>query len=81
MFFDVLRGKKTLGSSFCVGAVVGLVAITPAAGYVAIPQSIFIGVVAAIISNMAVHLKRQKRYSTIPSTFSPATVSGAWSVC
>src|SRR6201985_2407772 len=57
MFFDVLRGKKPSVVGFCVGAVVGLVAITPAAGYVAIPQSIFIGVIAAIISNMAVHFK------------------------
>ena len=60
MFFDVLRGKKPSVVGFCVGAVVGLVAITPAAGYVAIPQSIFIGVVAAIISNMAVHFKATK---------------------
>src|SRR5690606_2303102 len=37
--------------------VVGLVAITPAAGFVAIPQSIFIGVVAAIISNLVVQWK------------------------
>ena len=60
MFFDVLRGKKPSVVGFCVGAVVGLVAITPAAGYVAVPQSIFIGVVAAIISNMAVHFKATK---------------------
>jgi Amt family ammonium transporter len=39
--------------------VVGLVAITPAAGFVAIPQSIFIGVVAAIISNLAVYYKQK----------------------
>ncbi|HVZ96696.1 MAG TPA: ammonium transporter [Chitinophagaceae bacterium] len=57
MFFDVLRGKKPSVIGFCVGAVVGLVAITPAAGFVAVPQSIFIGVVAAIISNLAAHLK------------------------
>jgi Amt family ammonium transporter len=57
MFFDVLRGKKPSVLGFCIGAVVGLVAITPAAGFVAIPQSIFIGVVAAIISNLAVHFK------------------------
>ncbi len=57
MFFDVLRGKKPSVLGFCIGAVVGLVAITPAAGFVAIPQSIFIGVIAAIISNMAVYYK------------------------
>ena len=57
MFFDILKGKKPSVLGFCIGAVVGLVAITPAAGFVAIPQSIFIGVVAAIISNIAVYYK------------------------
>ncbi len=57
MFFDVVRGKKPSVLGFCIGAVVGLVAITPGAGFVAIPQSIFIGFLAAIISNVAVHYK------------------------
>ncbi len=57
MFFDVLRGKKPSVLGFCIGAVVGLVAITPAAGFVAVPQSIFIGFIAAIISNIAVYYK------------------------
>ncbi len=61
MFFDVLRGKKPSVLGFCIGAVVGLVAITPAAGFVAIPQSIFIGAVAAIISNIAVYYKQKSR--------------------
>lgn len=60
MFFDVLRGKKPSVVGFCVGAVVGLVAITPAAGYVAVPQSIFVGVFAAVVSNLAVHFKATK---------------------
>ncbi|WP_367865669.1 ammonium transporter [Pedobacter sp. WC2423] len=57
MFFDVLMGKKPSVLGFCIGAVVGLVAITPGAGFVAIPHSIFIGVAAAIISNLAVMWK------------------------
>ncbi len=57
MFFDVLKGKKPSVLGFCIGAVVGLVAITPGAGFVAIPQSIFIGVLAAVISNVAVTIK------------------------
>jgi ammonium transporter, Amt family len=61
MFFDVVRGKKPSVLGFCIGAVVGLVAITPGAGFVAIPQSIFIGFVAAIISNLAVHYKAKSR--------------------
>lgn len=65
MFFDVVRGKKPSVIGFCVGAVVGLVAITPAAGFVAIPQSVFIGVVAALISNAAVYYKQK---STLDDT-------------
>jgi Amt family ammonium transporter len=59
MLFDVLRGRKPSVMGFCIGAVVGLVAITPAAGFVAIPQSIFIGVFAAVISNLAVLIKQK----------------------
>src|SRR5687767_2592741 len=61
MFFDVMRGKKPSVLGFCLGAVVGLVAITPGAGFVAIPQSMFIGVVAAIISNLAVYYKSKSK--------------------
>lgn len=65
VFFDSVRGRKPSALGFCVGAVVGLVSITPAAGYVGIPQSIFIGFVAAIVSNMAVHWKSK---STLDDT-------------
>ena len=59
MLFDLMRGKKPSVMGFCIGAVVGLVAITPAAGFVAIPQSIFIGVFAAVVSNLAVYIKQK----------------------
>ncbi len=65
MFFDVMRGKKPSVLGFCIGAVVGLVAITPASGFVAIPQSIFIGAFAAVVSNVAVHFKSK---STLDDT-------------
>jgi ammonium transporter, Amt family len=57
MFFDVVRGKKPSVLGFCIGAVVGLVAITPGAGFVTVQHSVFIGLVASIISNMAVYYK------------------------
>ncbi len=57
MFFDVVRGKKPSVLGFCIGAVVGLVAITPGSGYVGIAHSAFIGFVAAIISNIAVSIR------------------------
>ncbi len=61
MFFDVLKGKKPSVLGFCIGAVVGLVAITPGAGFVGIPQSILIGVVGALISNIAVSIKQKSK--------------------
>lgn len=65
MFFDVIKGKKPSVLAFCIGAVVGLVAITPAAGYVGIPQSIIIGLVGALASNIAVSIKQK---STLDDT-------------
>lgn len=59
MFFDVARGKKPSVLGFCIGAVVGLVAITPGAGFVSIPSSIFIGAFAAVVSNLVVSWKQK----------------------
>jgi len=61
MFFDVMKGKKPSVLGFCIGAVVGLATITPAAGYVSITQSIFIGIISAIISNLAVYGKNKSK--------------------
>jgi Amt family ammonium transporter len=57
IFFDRMRGHKPSALGACVGAVVGLVAITPAAGYVSIGESIFIGTCASVVSNLMVHWK------------------------
>lgn len=57
ILFDAVRGKKPSALGFCIGAVVGLVAITPAAGFVTIPSSLFIGTVASLVSNVVVHWK------------------------
>ncbi len=57
ILFDSIRGRKPSAMGFCIGAVVGMVAITPAAGFVGIPQSLCIGFIAALISNLVVHWK------------------------
>jgi Amt family ammonium transporter len=54
VFFEMARGKKPSVMGACIGAVVGLVAITPAAGFVTIPSSLIIGIVAAVVSNLVV---------------------------
>ncbi len=65
MFFDWMRGRKPSALGACIGAVVGLVAITPAAGFVTIRESIFIGLVASVVSNLAAHWKSK---STLDDT-------------
>ena len=54
---DVMWGKRPSALGACVGAVVGLVAITPAAGYVGLGSSIAIGAIGAIVSSIAVRLQ------------------------
>jgi len=54
IFFDMLLGRKPSAMGTCIGAVVGLVAITPAAGYVTVPHSLAIGILSAVISNLVV---------------------------
>lgn len=76
MFFDVMRGKKPSVLGFCIGAVVGLVAITPSAGFVAVPQSIFIGFVTAIISNLAVYYKSKSKLDDTLDVFPCHGVGG-----
>jgi Amt family ammonium transporter len=54
LIFDTARGKKPSAMGAAIGLVVGLVAITPAAGYVNVGASIFIGLIASVISNIAI---------------------------
>lgn len=57
ILFDAMRGRKMSAMGTCIGAVVGLVAITPAAGYVSIPHSILIGFISSIVSNLMVEAR------------------------
>lgn len=61
IFFDCLRGRKPSAMGAAVGCVVGLVAITPSAGYVSVGQSIFIAFVITLICNIAVYWRSHSR--------------------
>jgi ammonium transporter, Amt family len=76
VLFDVTRGKKVSALGFCIGAVVGLVAITPAAGFVTIPVAIFIGTVASIISNIAAHWRASSKIDDTLDVFPCHGVGG-----
>jgi ammonium transporter, Amt family len=77
ILFDAVRGKKPSALGFCIGAVVGLVAITPAAGFVTIPSSLFIGTFASLISNVVVHWKNRTSLEDTLDVFPCHGVGGA----
>jgi Amt family ammonium transporter len=74
----VIRGRKASALGACIGAVVGLVAITPAAGFVSVGASIFIGTSAAIISNIAVYFKSKSRLDDTLDVFPCHGIGGAY---
>ena len=58
---DALRGRKPSAMGAAIGAVVGLVAITPCAGWVTVGESIFIAFFITVCCNMAVCWKGYSR--------------------
>ncbi len=76
VFYERMLGRKMSAVGACIGAVVGLVAITPAAGFVNIGQSMFIGFIAAIISNYAIHLKNKTNVDDTLDVFPSHGVGG-----
>jgi Amt family ammonium transporter len=57
MLWDWRLEHKWSAVGFCSGAIAGLVAITPGAGYVGAPASVAFGVAAGTICNFATQLK------------------------
>jgi len=76
VFFDRLNGRRVSALGACIGAVVGLVAITPAAGFVSIPKSMFFGFIAAIVSNAMVNWKSLKKFDDTLDVFACHGVGG-----
>ncbi len=76
MLMDSFRGQKPSALGACIGAVVGLVAVTPAAGFISIPHSLFIGAVAAVISHWAVNVKSRSQLDDTLDVFPCHGVGG-----
>ena len=76
IFFERLNGRKVSALGACIGAVVGLVAITPAAGFVTVPQSIFFGFITAIVSNLVLGAKAMKKIDDTLDVFACHGVGG-----
>ncbi len=76
LFFERFFNRKMSSLGACIGAIVGLVAITPAAGFVTLGQSIFIGFVAAIVSNIAIQLNKRSQIDDTLDVFPSHGVGG-----
>ena len=76
IFFDRFTNRKMSAIGACIGAIVGLVAITPAAGVVTLGQSVFIGFVAALISNLAIRFFRKLNIDDTLDVFPSHGVGG-----
>jgi Amt family ammonium transporter len=76
IFFDRINGRKVSAMGACIGAVVGLVVITPAAGFISVPESIFFGFIASIVSNLLVNSKRMKKIDDTLDVFACHGVGG-----
>ncbi|KAL1405446.1 hypothetical protein Q8F55_009078 [Vanrija albida] len=76
LIMDYRLERKWSMVGFCTGAIAGLVAITPAAGLVGAPASALIGLVSAIVSNLATGLKPTMRVDDPMDIFAVHALAG-----
>jgi Amt family ammonium transporter len=77
IFFDRYRDRKMSAVGACIGAVVGLVAITPASGFVSLGDSVLIGFVASLISNLCIDFfHRLDRFDDTLDVFASHRIGG-----
>jgi ammonium transporter, Amt family len=76
LFYDRFFNRKMSALGACIGAIVGLVAITPAAGFVTLGESVFIGFISAIISNVAITMFKKTKIDDTLDVFPSHGVGG-----
>ena len=74
----VIKGKPS-AVGISIGAVVGLVAITPAAGYVTVTSALIIGLAAGVISNLVANWRAgRSRIDDTLDVFACHGIGGIW---
>ena len=76
LIIDYLRDRQATAVGAATGAVVGLVAITPAAGYVTPLSAVLIGVAGALASHAAIQLRNRTRIDDALDVFACHGVAG-----
>jgi ammonium transporter, Amt family len=81
MTLDWLIKGKPSAVGLAVGSVCGLAAITPASGYVGIPASLIIGVLAGLFANLVANWSASRlRFDDTLDVFACHGVSGIWGI-
>ena len=78
MFLDWLVYKKPTALGFCSGAVAGLVAITPACGFVNPVGSLWIGLIVSCICFFAIKIKNALKADDALDVFGVHGIGGTW---
>jgi Amt family ammonium transporter len=78
MIMDTLIKGKPSATGIAIGAVVGLVAITPASGYVTPASAIVIGLIAGVLSNLVSAWRVRTRLDDTLDVFACHGVGGIW---
>ncbi len=78
IMLEYLQHGKASTIGFCSGLVAGLVAITPAAGFVTIPGALFIGATVSLICYGAVITKFKLGYDDSLDAFGVHGIGGLW---
>jgi Amt family ammonium transporter len=73
-----IRGGSNTAVGTATGAVVGLVAITPACGYVDVPSSVIIGAVGAAVSYFSIKLAGRMRIQDSLDVCACHGMAGTW---
>ncbi|KZS86990.1 ammonium transporter, partial [Sistotremastrum niveocremeum HHB9708] len=76
MLWDWRLERKWSAVGFCSGAIAGLVAITPASGFVGSPAAVLFGVAAGTICNFATQLKFKFGYDDTLDIYASHAIGG-----
>src|SRR6266542_1988874 len=77
VLLDLLRTGKATAVGAATGLVVGLVGITPAAGYITVPASLAVGALSALVSYTAIQIRSRTRLDDSLDVFSCHGLAGA----
>ena len=79
ILYDRFLNRKISAVNACVGAIVGLVAITPAAAFVSLSHAIVIGFISALVCN--IFMNWIKKRNVIDDTLDVFATHGLGGIC